>query len=156
MSWLLLLALMPATAQAQPGLWAIEKVIALKYPVQEIRSDSLAIHIAENDSTLLLFDTRKPEEYAVSRLRDAIRIDPEMDAETFFATYGDTLKDTNLVFYCSVGYPTEKKKTPPLPPTPPSPICAAASSAGTTRIAPSFGIRRSTRSTPTTNTGGVS
>ncbi|MFT5378364.1 MAG: rhodanese-related sulfurtransferase [Candidatus Latescibacterota bacterium] len=104
MNWLLLLALMPATAQAQPGLWALEKVIALKYPVQEIRSDSLAIRIAENDSTLLLFDTRKPEEYAVSRLRDAIRIDPEMDVEGFFATYGDTLKDKNLVFYCSVGY----------------------------------------------------
>ncbi|MFT5089274.1 MAG: hypothetical protein ACI8PG_003642, partial [Planctomycetota bacterium] len=29
MNWLLLLALMPATAQAQPGLWALEKVIAL-------------------------------------------------------------------------------------------------------------------------------
>lgn len=104
MNWLLLLALLPATTDAQPGLWALEKIIALKYPVKEIRSDSLAKRLTQGDSTLLLFDTRAPEEYAISRLRGAIRVDPEMDAETFIAAYKDTLKDKDLVFYCSVGY----------------------------------------------------
>ena len=104
MNWLLLLALLPATTDAQPGLWALEKIIALKYPVKEIRSDSLAKRLTKGDSTLLLFDTRAPEEYAISRLRGAIRVDPEMDAETFIAAYKDTLKDKDLVFYCSVGY----------------------------------------------------
>lgn len=104
MNWLLLLALLPATAHAQPGLWALEKIIALKHPVKEIHSDSLAKRLAKGDSTLLLFDTRAPEEYAISRLRDAIRVDPDMDAETFFKAYNDTLKGKDLVFYCSVGY----------------------------------------------------
>jgi len=104
MNWLLLLSLITTPAAAQTGLWALEKVIALKYPVQEVRSDSLAIRLTKNDSTLLLFDTREPEEYAVSRLRDAIRVDPEMDIEAFLTAYGDTLKDKDLVFYCSVGY----------------------------------------------------
>ncbi len=104
MNWFLLLALLPATAHAQSGLWALEKIIALKYPIEQIRSDSLAARLAKGDSSLLLFDTREPEEYAVSRLRGAIRVDPAMDAETFLAAYGDTIKNRDLIFYCSVGY----------------------------------------------------
>lgn len=104
MNWLLLLALFPLSARAQPGLWALEKVIALRYPVPQVSSDSLAARLVRSDSTLMVFDTRPFEEYDVSRLRDAIRIDPDLDVEEFIATYGQELFGRDLIFYCSVGY----------------------------------------------------
>lgn len=98
--------LLPTLSTAQPALWSLEKVIALRYPwVPQLESDSLAKRLAiPDDSSLLLFDTRPPEEYAVSRLRGAIRLDPDMGAEQFVAAYRDTLQNRDLVFYCSVGY----------------------------------------------------
>lgn len=104
MSWLLLLALLPVSARAQPGMWALEKVIALKYPLPQLSGDSLGTRLAQGDSSLLIFDTRPPAEYDVSHLRTALRVDPDMDSEAFVATYGDRLAGCDLVFYCSVGY----------------------------------------------------
>ena len=104
MNWLLLLALLPVSARAQPGMWALEKVIALKYPVPQVSGDSLAARLARGDSTLLVFDTRPFEEYDVSRLRDAIRVDPDLGVEEFIAAYGQQLPGRDLIFYCSVGY----------------------------------------------------
>ena len=104
MNWLLLLALLPVSARAQPGMWALEKAIALKYPVPQVSGDSLAARLALGDSTLLVFDTRPLEEYDVSRLRDAIRVDPDLDSEEFIAAHGQGLLGRDLIFYCSVGY----------------------------------------------------
>ena len=66
MNWLLLLALLPVSARAQPGMWALEKAIELKYSVPQVSSDSLAARLARGDSTLLIFDTRPFEEYDLS------------------------------------------------------------------------------------------
>ena len=104
MNWLLLLALLPVSARAQPGMWALEKVIALKYPVPQVSGDSLAARLARGDSTLLIFDTRLFEEYDISRLRDAIRVDPDIGVEEFIAAHGQELSGRDLIFYCSVGY----------------------------------------------------
>ncbi|MEE2726445.1 MAG: rhodanese-like domain-containing protein [Candidatus Latescibacterota bacterium] len=104
MNWLLLLALLPVSARAQPAIWALEKAIALKYPVPQISGDSLAVRMTRGDSTLLVFDTRPVEEYDVSRLRDAIRIDPDLGVEEFIAAHGEGLSGRDLIFYCSVGY----------------------------------------------------
>ena len=104
MNWLLLLALLPVSARAQPGMWALEKVIVLKYPVPQVSGDSLAARLALGDSTLLVFDTRPLEEYDVSRLRDAIRVDPDLGVEEFLAAHGQGLSGRDLIFYCSVGY----------------------------------------------------
>ena len=80
------------------------KAIALKYPVPQISGDSLAVRMTRGDSTLLVFDTRLVEEYDVSRLRDAIRIDPDLGVEEFIDAYGEGLSGRDLIFYCSVGY----------------------------------------------------
>ena len=104
MNWLLLLALLPASARAQPGMWALEKAIELKYSVPQVSSDSLAARLARGDSTLLVFDTRPLKEYDVSRLRDAIRVDPDLGVEEFLAVHGQGLSGRDLIFYCSVGY----------------------------------------------------
>jgi len=104
MNWLLVLALLPASARAQPGLWTLEKAIALKYPLPQLSGDSLDTRLAGGDSSLLIFDTRPTVEYDVSHLQSALRVDPDMDAEAFIASYGDRLTGRDLVFYCSVGY----------------------------------------------------
>ena len=104
MNWLLLLALLPVSTRAQPGMWALEKAIALKSPVPQVSGDSLAARLERGDSTLLVFDTRPLEEYDVSRLRDAIRVDPDLGVEEFLAAHGQVLSGRDLIFYCSVGY----------------------------------------------------
>jgi rhodanese-related sulfurtransferase len=52
---------------------------------------------------LMIFDTRPLDEYAVSHIKDARRIDPDMSVADFTARYGQDAKDKTLVFYCSVG-----------------------------------------------------
>ncbi len=52
---------------------------------------------------VLLFDTRSPEEFAVSHIDGAIRLDPDMSPAEFKEIYGDQAAHKILVFYCSVG-----------------------------------------------------
>ncbi len=53
----------------------------------------------------LLLDVRQPEEFAVSHLKGAIRVDPGSSAEQVFETFDlDLDPDTPIVAYCSVGY----------------------------------------------------
>ena len=68
------------------------------------------IRAAELDSLqqqqpVVLLDTRTPEEYAVSHLRDARFV----NYKTFTLTEVEGLsKDTNIVVYCAVGYRSER------------------------------------------------
>ena len=101
---LLLGLVLPFPACSQEQSWEmVDSMIESDFPgVRHITTDSLAVWLA--DSTLqqpLLLDARRPEEYAVSHLHDARRIDP--DAVTFPDL--DTLdRETPIVLYCSVGY----------------------------------------------------
>lgn len=101
-SVLCLLALQ--TGCSQDLTWrAVQHMIASDYPeVPSITTDSLAQRLADDTSpTPLLLDARSPEEYAVSHLPGARRVDP--DANAYPAL--DTLAaDTPVVVYCSVGY----------------------------------------------------
>ena len=55
------------------------------------------------DKRVLVFDVRTPEEFAVSHLDGAVRVDPGIDAAAFLAEHGAAAKDKAVVFYCSVG-----------------------------------------------------
>lgn len=84
--------------------------IHAQYPdVRHITTDSLASWM-ENDSAPqpLLVDARSAEEYEVSHLRGAVRMDP--DAEDF-AALNSLEKDTPIVAYCSVGYRSSELAT---------------------------------------------
>lgn len=89
---------------AQSMKWAaVEQLIRLNYPdTPTITTDSLATWLADPERPApQLLDARSPEEYAVSHLRGARRVDPE--AETYPAL--DSLpKNMPIVVYCSVGY----------------------------------------------------
>jgi rhodanese-related sulfurtransferase len=52
---------------------------------------------------VILFDVRDPEEFAVSRLDGAIRVDVDVEEGSFLAQHGAALQGRNVVFYCSVG-----------------------------------------------------
>lgn len=92
------------TGCSQEITWqAVQHMIATTYPdVPSISTDSLAQRLATDTwSRPVLLDARSPEEYAVSHLRGARRIDP--NAKDYPAL--DSLaRDTAIVVYCSVGY----------------------------------------------------
>ena len=56
-----------------------------------------------DQASTLVFDVREAEEFAVSHLGGAIRIDPAMAPDDFEAAFGDRLEGRDAVFYCSVG-----------------------------------------------------
>jgi rhodanese-related sulfurtransferase len=82
---------------------AVEHMIASDFPdVATVSTDSLAERLSDDSAPRpVLLDARSPEEYAVSHLPGAHRVDPAADAHPSL----DTLAaDTPLVVYCSVGY----------------------------------------------------
>lgn len=82
---------------------AVDRLIETEYPhVPTVTTDSLSARLSdENRDPPLLLDARSPEEYDVSHLRGARRVDPE--ATTYPGL--DTLaRDRPIVVYCSVGY----------------------------------------------------
>tara|TARA_Y100000758_G_scaffold277993_1_gene223706 strand:+ start:136 stop:642 length:507 start_codon:yes stop_codon:yes gene_type:complete len=82
---ILLLLLFSGTATAQPALALIERALALKHPVAQLKTDSLATRLSTQDSTgVLLVDVRRADEFA--------------------RMFAGALKEKELVFYCSVGY----------------------------------------------------
>jgi len=81
--------------------WVLDRMYDREFPdVPSIRPDELAAELAGARPPLLL-DTRAPEEYAVSHLRDAFFINPQ----TFVSDDVDDIdRDREIVVYCSVGY----------------------------------------------------
>jgi rhodanese-related sulfurtransferase len=104
-SWVpVLILLVTLTGCSRDLSWrAVDRMIQSHFPdVPTITTDRLAPRLADStrDRPLLL-DARSPEEYAVSHLPGARRVNP--DTSSFPAL--DTLpRDTAIVVYCSVGY----------------------------------------------------
>lgn len=92
------------TGCSQDLTWrAVNHMIASEYPdVPTISTDSLATRLDEGGQPRpLLLDARAPEEYAVSHLPGARRVDPAADA---YPALDSLAPDTPIVVYCSVGY----------------------------------------------------
>lgn len=82
---------------------AVNRMIAADFPdVPTLTTDSLATHLADSTAPRpLLLDARSPEEYAVSHLPGARRVDPNADTIAGLDTLS---RDRPIVVYCSVGY----------------------------------------------------
>lgn len=82
---------------------AVNHMIEADYPSTPfIATDSLAERLSDTTATRpILLDARSPEEYAVSHLPDARRVDPEAKE---FPALDSLSRDTPIVVYCSVGY----------------------------------------------------
>ncbi len=89
--------------QSGPSWPSIEEKIHSDFPdVTRITPEELAAKLESRDGPKpLLLDVREPEEYAVSHLPGAIRVQPGSDASEALASIP---KDTSIVTYCSVGY----------------------------------------------------
>ncbi|MBO1254396.1 rhodanese-like domain-containing protein [Alteromonas sp. 5E99-2] len=79
----------------------IHQSIEKKYTnVQHIDGQSLR-ELKQSD--VLIFDVRKPKEFKVSHLANAIQVDPDISESDFMNLFASDLKDKTAVFYCSVG-----------------------------------------------------
>ncbi len=56
-----------------------------------------------HDGKIVIFDVREAEEYAVSHIAGAIRLDPETPLSDFMTAHAAAVKGKTVVFYCSVG-----------------------------------------------------
>lgn len=100
---LFLLLLAPHVGCGQAPSWSVLKqTIRATYPdVRHVSTDSLAAWLQAAPAPPLLLDVRTADEFAVSHLQDARRIDPDTDDLT---SLQNVPRDTPIVAYCSVGY----------------------------------------------------
>ncbi len=84
--------------------WAtVERMIEAEHPgTPSISTDSLAARLSDPSAPApVLLDVRTPEEFAVSHLAGAQRVDP--GTEALPAALAALPRDTPVVAYCSVG-----------------------------------------------------
>ena len=87
-------------AAGDEGLAAIHADIVSDYRTVAHLSpeDYLKLHTSD----ILLLDIREPEEYAVSRIPGAVRVDPSANAKSALIQIGD-VRGKEIIVYCSVG-----------------------------------------------------
>lgn len=98
----------PAAAQ-QPSspLAAIEEQVAREYPaVTHLPAGDLEPRLGTDDVVLL--DVREPDEFAVSRLPGAVRVDPGLSERQFREKFAQRIAGKTVVVYCSVGVRSSK------------------------------------------------
>lgn len=83
------------------ALSAQHKKIIQDFPsVQHISNDKFS---ALDKDTVVIFDIREADEYAVSHVAGAVFISPNLQPETFLTEYTEKTKGKTVLFYCSVG-----------------------------------------------------
>ncbi len=99
----LLLSSLATQAMTEPAtLDGARAAVREKFPrVQSIAPD--ALDEAREGDGILLLDTRSEEEFKVSHIPGATRVDPKMSAIEFLSRYGEAARGKTVVFYCSVG-----------------------------------------------------
>lgn len=87
-----------------PDLAAIELDVARRWPeVSQLPREQMSAILAASGDGAVLFDVREADEYTVSHLPGAVRVDPGVTREEFLARHGAALSGKTAVFYCSVG-----------------------------------------------------
>jgi len=66
-------------------------------------SHDLVLTAMENLQNIVLFDVRESDEFAVSHLDKAIRVDPDISGEEFLRRYGEDMTGKQVIFYCATG-----------------------------------------------------
>ncbi len=81
--------------------------VAKRWPnLQHVSAENVARMMAEKSA--VIFDVRSEQEYNVSHLEGAIRVDPAIDSAEFFRAQAEAVKGKTAVFYCSVGVRSSK------------------------------------------------
>lgn len=97
----------PATHAQSIGWDAVERMVESAAPgAPALTTDSLAARLRDTTQRRpVLLDARSAEEYAVSHLPGALRVDPEATA---FPQLDTLAADAPIVVYCSVGVRSAK------------------------------------------------
>jgi len=74
----------------------------------EITTQQLEHRISRGAPGVVLLDARMDEEFKVSRLPGALRVDPDAGAEDILALFRDKVRGRDVVVYCSVGVRSSK------------------------------------------------
>lgn len=87
---------------AEEGMTEMKELVRKRFPeVKQLSTADLAGWLADtNRARPLLVDVRRAEEFAVSRLPEAVRVDPDASAKSVL----DLATNRPVVVYCSVGY----------------------------------------------------
>ncbi len=81
--------------------------VAKRWPnLQHVPADDVARMMTEKSA--VIFDVRTEQEYAVSHIEGAIRVDPAIDSAEFLKAHAGAVKGKTAVFYCSVGVRSSK------------------------------------------------
>ena len=91
------------TVIAEDRLARIEQSLEKSSSVEHVDINAVARGIARQTNKPVLFDVRTLEEFEVSHLPGAIRLDPDTDPKTFLRDYGGLLEKERVIFYCSTG-----------------------------------------------------
>lgn len=81
--------------------------VARRWPnLQHVPTADLARMIKEESA--VVFDVRTEQEYSVSHIEGAIRVDPAVDSAEFLKAHAGAVNGKTAVFYCSVGVRSSK------------------------------------------------
>lgn len=106
---LLAVSLQPHLLAAEPfTLDTIRAQVRSDYKgIPHLSTSELKRALAAKDN-LLVFDVREENEFAVSRIKGAQRVDPGIWGWQFMNRFGDDVRGKTVVFYCSVGVRSSK------------------------------------------------
>jgi rhodanese-related sulfurtransferase len=80
----------------------VENDVARRWPnILHIPAGELAE--AMKEGKIVLFDAREEQEFQVSRIRGALRVDPRVGRAEFLRQHAGALDGKMVVFYCAVG-----------------------------------------------------
>lgn len=93
------------TAVADSGqLSAIREKVRQSFPaVPQLAPDDFVALQSKASAPLVILDVREPDEFAVSHIEGARRVDPKITAGDFQKAFGGEIKGATVVLYCSVG-----------------------------------------------------
>lgn len=105
---LAILLLAPPLAAKPFTLETIQAQLRIDYKgVPHLSTIELKRAMAAKDN-LLVLDVREEDEFAVSRIKGALRVDPGIWRWQFMNKFGDSVRGKTVVFYCSVGVRSSK------------------------------------------------
>lgn len=91
-----------ANAKISP-LTVIDQELRTNFPdVESIKASELQTVLGGKERPVIL-DVREPEEFAVSHIQGAVRIDPDAELNDVLLAIGTNLKGRPVIVYCSVG-----------------------------------------------------
>jgi rhodanese-related sulfurtransferase len=100
---LAVILLAPALAAEPFTLDAVRAQVRQDYrSLPHLSTQALERAMAAKDN-LLVLDVRERQEFAVSRIKGAQRVDPGIWRWTFMNRFGEKVRGKTVVFYCSVG-----------------------------------------------------